>query len=214
MTQMGTTFHGDALVLRGANKLLILTGNPADSTVLKLRPCIFPHCEALCCYDGAYLADGEEDRIKAVVSNHPEHFKHLPGEYIVDGNWYNRVKGRKTAVRPFSYQSPDYPKHFNNTRCVFAYEDGRCSLQTAAQELNLHPWHFKPMACWLFPLRFSGSRITIPPRENEKDPDYINEDYPGFITFLPCGRHTEDGLPWYQALQKEIVYFLNMILGV
>jgi Fe-S-cluster containining protein len=210
VTQTEEVLRGDAPSAKKTSKLIVL--KPAAQPLLKLKPCGFPACEAFCCYDGVYLKEGEEDRIKQAVSDHPEYFKYLPEEYIVDGNWYERVTGRKTAVRPFSYKSPDYPKHFESTRCVFAYEDGRCSLQTAAKRLKLEPWLFKPMACWLFPLRFLDGRIILPPHGEEKDHDYIDEDYPGFITFLPCGRHSEDGLPWFQALEKEILYLLNMSL--
>jgi hypothetical protein len=212
MTQIKEALEKDAPVVRKTNKLLIVKAGSEVSAPLKLKPCIFPECEAFCCYDGVYLSEGEEEMIKAVATNWPENFRHLPEEYVVDGNWYDRIKGRKTAVRPFTYKSPDYPKHFDHTRCVFAYEDGRCSLQTAAQKQGLHPWRFKPAACWLFPLKYLGERVILPPYGKEKDPDYIDEGYPGFVTFLPCGRHSEDGLPWYQVLEKEILYFLNMVL--
>lgn len=211
MTQTVEAFKEDAPGAQKTHRLIVFQST--DQSPLKLKPCIFPACEAFCCYDGVYLVEGEEEHIARAVSAHPEFFRHLTGEYIVDGNWYNRFKGRKTAVRPFSYKSPDYPRHFDNTRCVFAYDDGCCSLQTAAKELNLDPWHFKPMACRMFPLRYLDGRIILPPHGEEKDHDYIDEDYPGFITFLPCGRHSEEGLPWCQALRKEILHLLSLIIG-
>lgn len=210
MTLTGEAPARDAGSSKATNTLLVFTAASAESALLKLKPCAFPACEAFCCYDGVYLKDGEEDLIRRVVAANPQYFKHLPEEYIVDGNWYDRFKGRKTAVRPFCYESPDYPRHFESTRCVFAYDDGRCSLQAAAEGLNLNPWRFKPAACWFFPLRFFGDRVIIPPHGGEPDPDYINDDYPGFVTFLPCGRHSEDGLPWYEVLQREILYLLTV----
>lgn len=187
-------------------KELSLIYNNRFISIPTLSGCNYPKCEANCCYDGVYLKDGEEEKIKKFVYENPSYFKHLPEEYIVDGNWMNIIEGRKTATRLFDYQNDDFPKHFTRTRCVFAYDNGLCSLQKAATELDLHPWKIKPMSCWMFPLRYKGGQIKTPPLSEEPDPDFVNDDYPGFIKYLPCGKNTENGRPWYEILRQEILY--------
>ncbi|MGH7264111.1 MAG: hypothetical protein ACREMB_04545, partial [Candidatus Rokuibacteriota bacterium] len=95
----------------------------------RLRRCDLAACEAMCCYDGAYLEPGEEQALTAAVRAHPGFFSFLPAPFVVDGEWLGRLSGRKTAVRPHEYANPDFPPHFGSTRCVFAFDDGRCSLQ-------------------------------------------------------------------------------------
>ncbi len=116
----------------------------------KLKKCDMKKCLGFCCYDGVYLKDGEEEKLKNVIKTHPQDFP-LPAEdYFGYGNWHNKVKGRKTAVRPFKY--PDnFPKHFNQTKCVFADSDGLCILQKIAIQEKIHPWSYIcPFICNIF----------------------------------------------------------------
>lgn len=164
-------------------------------------------CEAFCCYDGAYISEEEEKKIKAFVREHEDQFSHLPEEYIVDGNWRNIVTGRKTATKPYFYQMEGYPAHFEQTRCVFVLPNNECSLQRVATDLDYHPWKIKPRTCWLFPLRKGvNNEIKAPPKQNERDDDYVDETYPGYIKYLPCGKDTKGGVEWYNLLKQEILY--------
>lgn len=171
-----------------------------------LNYCNFHNCEAMCCYDGVYLEEGEENKISTFIKENLELFIHLPDEYICDGNWKDVMKGRKTAVREFKYKNNNFPKHFNLTRCVFAYDNGVCSLQYGAMRKGIHPWGLKPKACWMFPINGTGSKPITPPRANEIDPDYIDSSYPGFVKFLPCGVESIDGKSWSEVYMQEIDY--------
>jgi tetratricopeptide (TPR) repeat protein len=168
-------------------------------------------CQAVCCYDGVYLLDGEEVKIKEVVKRYPQYFENLPDEFIVDGNWKDIAKGRKTAVKPWQYDAEDFPAHFDRTRCVFADDDGLCTLQKAATDLNFHPWKFKPMACWAFPLRLENNSIVGPPKECEEDPDYVDETFPGYTKYVRCGRHDNDGISWVDVYRQEILELERVI---
>lgn len=164
-------------------------------------------CEAFCCYDGAYIDEEEEIQIKKFVSEHQDLFPDLPKEYIVDGNWRNIVTGRKTATKPYTYQKDGYPAHFEQTRCVFVLPNNECSLQRVATDLDYHPWKAKPHTCWLFPIRIGiNEEIEPPPKKNEQDDDYVDETYPGYIKYLPCGNDTDEGLNWYKLLKQELLY--------
>jgi hypothetical protein len=170
-------------------------------TELRLQRCDLARCEAVCCYDGVYLRPGEEAGLVTTVRAHPEFFRFLPAAFVLDGVWNGRP-GRKTAVRPHDYRRPDYPAHFARTRCVFAFDDGRCSLQVLAITRGEHPWAYKPRVCWLHPLFDGPAGLVPPPVDTADDPDR-RPGYPGFTTFTDCGRHRPDGLPWLTALKEE-----------
>lgn len=173
----------------------------------RLNKCNFVQCEAMCCYDGVYLEDKEEDKIKNFVEEHKEYFKQLPSDYIVYGEWMGKLNGRKTEKREYEYKSGNYPKHFTRTRCVFAYEDGICSLQLAATENDLHPWKAKPIACWMAPISTRKGDFSGPPKREEKDSHDMGSSYPGYIKCLPCAIENDEGENWSSIYKKEIEYY-------
>lgn len=172
----------------------------------KLRKCDMKKCPGYCCYDGVYLREGEEENLKQVIKDHPSDFTMSAEQYFMDGNWENRVIGRKTAVRPFKYPS-DFPKHFNQTKCIFSDAKGLCLLQKIAIREKKHPWTYKPCACCLFPLTVDKEKAIPPPNKGEKDDCYVDENYPGYATSLPCGQDCSEGNDWHEVLAEEIDYF-------
>lgn len=172
----------------------------------RLKPCDLAVCEGVCCYDGAWLEEGEEATIDAVVADAPDFFAFLPRPYLVDGEG----GGRKTATVPHTFRSR--PAHFADTRCAFALPDARCALQVYAEERGLPRWSKKPTACWMHPLRTENGRPAGPPRTPLLDPD-AREGYPGFVTTTPCGKHHADGLPWRVALAGEIAWWKSTRKG-
>lgn len=176
---------------------------PRIDEELRLRACDPRACEARCCYDGVYLEDGEPERIRAAVASDPEFFAHVPESFIVHGEWAG-ASGPKTAVRPHTFHSPDFPEHFNQTRCVFAFADGACSLQAFAAKHGEDPWKYKPHACWHHPLRTVEGTPTPPRSALERDPQFLGQRYPGYTAYTPCGQQRSDGRPWNHTLQAEI----------
>ena len=176
----------------------------AESPAVKLRACDLQQCKARCCYDGVYLQAGEEKKIREVVASAPEYFDNLPADFIVDGVWDNQPAARKTAIKSFESNGPDFPAHFSRTRCVFCGDDYKCMLQVLAVQRGLHKWRYKPEACWLFPLRTAGDQLVPPPTIDEPDPDALEEGYPGYSKYVPCGQDRADGLPWQEALAEEV----------
>lgn len=174
-------------------------------TPLRLSVCDVRRCEATCCYDGAYLREGEEAFLEELVARVPSLAGKLPRPFIVDGHWRGEFLGRKTATRPHEYRRADYPAHFARTRCVFADADGFCELEKFARARGQHPWTFKPAVCWMFPLEDEDGKPARPPRDAASDP-YRAPGYPGYSPFTPCGGHDPAGLPWRRALQREIAY--------
>ena len=170
----------------------------------KLHYCELNECEGVCCSDGAFLLPEEEAIIQDAVSRYPDHFRHLPDNFILDSEWHGNV-GRKTAVYPLSYKNK--PAHFADTRCALSEQDGKCSLQTLAVKLGKHKWHFKPMGCWLFPLSADESGLVAPPRTRREDPNNLGKHYPGFAAAAPCGKHHEKGKVWWIQLKEEVAEF-------
>lgn len=172
----------------------------------KLKYCDLAQCEGICCSDGGFLLEEEAVLIHKVVKANPKHFQHLPKRYIVQGDWEGQT-GPKTAVRPYQYRNK--PAHFNNTRCVFAESDGRCSLQTLAVAQGKHKWAYKPAGCWLFPLHSDEKGLVAPPRTRKDDPNNLGPHYPGFSVFTPCGKHTPGGKVWWITLKEEADFYRN-----
>ncbi len=172
---------------------------------MKLSVCDISQCEGRCCYDGVYLLPGEEEFLRELVARVPALAAKLPQEFIVDGNWNGEHLGRKTATRPVDYQAADFPAHFTRTRCVFSDAVGLCELEKFACSRGQHPWTFKPATCWMFPLQDQDGDPVEPVRGPEDDP-YATAEYAGYASCVSCGRHDPAGVPWQQALAREIAY--------
>jgi hypothetical protein len=169
---------------------------------LRLCNCDVRQCEAMCCYDGAYLEPQEERFLHELVAKVPQLRSNLPDDYIVDGYWDGELYGRKTATRPHEYRNPAFPAHFTRTRCVFADAIGFCTLEKFARDRGQHPWTFKPSVCWLFPMQQEAGQPVAPIADPRKDPFRL-PDYPGYDTVVTCGRHQPAGRPWAEALAAE-----------
>jgi hypothetical protein len=194
--------------------------------------CSLSSCHGMCCNEGAQVNEETAEIIKKVVEEEAEFFKSLgldlPKEVITDFAEYDEFpidkwewKGlgsiKKTALKekPFSNLIKDYPPHFQNTACVFLLDDSHCALQELSIAKGLHPWHYKPVTCWIFP-------ICIAPAENqpeiylpspETEPWYLpDEEYAGFFTQVPCGKSSNCGQLGYILLQEELK-FLSEIVG-
>lgn len=170
-------------------------------------------CQAKCCYDGAYLQKGEEEAIEQFVSQYPEYFTSVERPFIVQGDWPGMESQRKTQRKAFEDYDSSFPKHFTKTRCVFAMETGECRLQRVATDLQMHPWKVKPKVCWLFPIQKIKDKKIYPPCEmGGEDPDYVDENYPGYSTFLPCTKTDPvNGEMWFRKLRHEIEYYKYLV---
>ena len=186
---------------RWVNRFLPNADNVVEGPCFKA--CDYKTCEARCCYDGAYLTNAEVVEIKDLVSKNKDFFSHLPDKFIVDGEW-GPVKGKKTAVRDHQYQSPDFPSHFNQTRCVFAFEDGSCSLQVYSEKFTDHAWTHKPSTCCAHPLSLDKGKPSPPPARDEVDRFDYGLSYPGYVSYTPCGQPRADGALWKKTFSDEI----------
>jgi hypothetical protein len=178
---------------------------------LRLRSCELASCLGMCCYDGIYLRAQEANLIPQVASRESAFFAEmgidLPVDVVVEGRWMEDPPRAKTAVRfrPFSRLVEGYPTHFEDTACVFLADDGRCGLQMLSLARGLHPWHYKPLGCWLHPLDVNSTAtdVIVSVSRRADDPEKT-ESYPGYTTFTECGSERSSALPARLTLAVEI----------
>jgi hypothetical protein len=179
----------------------------------KITRCSLSKCRGMCCYDGASVDPDTADELQRLANERTSEFESmglsLPDAVVVSSEW-NGVAGRKTAIKPFPYRSlvDDYPKHFNETACVFLLADGRCGLQILSEADGKHPWYYKPFTCWLQPIKLSESAIRL--YDEATDP-YRFPGYDGFVVRTFCGRTEQCGRPAAEVLKQEID-FLGRLL--
>lgn len=177
-----------------------------------LKRCDLFACGGTCCHDGVYLSSEEARVIRELVREQRDELAEigaeLPEQVVVYGKWRDVASGPKTATRPAPMREKvvGYPAHFPETRCVFLLPDSRCALQAFSIQEGRHPWHWKPLTCWLHPL----SITTGPDRKpvltlygEETDPQRF-EDYDGFTCRTHCGRTAGDGEAAWLVLKEEL----------
>ncbi|MEM9081105.1 MAG: DUF3109 family protein [Verrucomicrobiota bacterium] len=165
-----------------------------------LRGCDLARCRGMCCHDGVFVGEEEREVIEEV----------LPGEWFEEreGKWKTRVLGADEGQLGESY-----PKHFPRTRCVFLDGESRCRLQSLAMAEGQHPWFYKPVPCWLHPLRIgrlpNGRAVLELPGDGAGEEENYRE---GFASCTSCGKAREDGTPAAVVLRPELE-FLGEIGG-
>jgi hypothetical protein len=210
-----TAYADDEAMLRER-----LAGGTLDIPSLRrpLARCDISRCRGMCCYDGVYVSEASAAVISDLAREHAAFFAELglemPPRVIVEGDWESRLEGLKTAVlpRPFSTTVEGYPKHFNDTACIFLTPDGRCSLQVLSGHRGHHPWFYKPVKCWMHPLTLGGqAKEVLLLHSRETDP-YQLPHYDGFVPTIFCGRTCPGGAPASEILVPELT-LLSRIVG-
>lgn len=185
---------------------------PIDGTSFTraLSRCEISDCRGICCYDGVYLDPAEEARLVALVDARCADFAalgaNLPDQVVETGTIRDHEVGRKTVSRPLNANAAptDFPADFERTECVFQLNNRHCALQALAIRDGLHPWTYKPLSCWLFPITIHFGKIEL---RGETDADYDH-----CVTNTRCGRTCTGGQPALGVLAEELRY-LGEILG-
>lgn len=172
------------------------------------------HCGSICCYKEASLTEDEVQNITNLVKTAP-YFRDIGDNFIIKDNTNKKYK----TATVWSPDKPyNYPSHFTNTKCIFSLTNGDCALQRYAIDNGYHPWKFKPKACWLFPLTENtditeeNQPLVNPPLtslDKDKDPNNLGEQYPGYVTYIPCVETPDaysEQIIWYDKYIHEIEY--------
>jgi hypothetical protein len=175
----------------------------------KISRCDIKKCRGMCCYGGVAVDASTANQIQSLATDRKKDFKNLgldlPDHVIITTEWRGKTINN-TAVRPHNFREtlPDYPKHFENTACVFLMNDARCGLQVLSEIDGHHPWHYKPFNCWLHPIKVQDGNIRL--YDKLTDP-FIYENYPGYVSKTFCGRTDENGQPASEVLKEEITCY-------
>lgn len=144
--------------------------------------CDLQACRASCCHDGVVLSEEEA----AVIGEE--------ATVLENGKL-------KTSIIPAASDliADDYPAAFPRTRCVFLDKRHHCQLQIKGAWEGRHPWHYKPLSCWLHPLLVTRrkGRYVLTLLDSRKDPDH-------FATQTPCGRSLKGSAPAFRTLAAEL----------
>lgn len=218
-----TAEGGTALTAYASDEAMLrrrLANGTVDTRSFQRRVsrCEISRCQGMCCYDGVYVSEESAAVITSLAERHADFFTtlglDLPKRVIVEGEWQGKRGGLKTAVRArdFSATVEGYPAHFEDTACVFLARDGRCALQLLSEHEGRHPWHYKPVKCWLHPITIEGDgQSALVLHSRETDP-YRLPGYDGFVSTIFCGRTCPGGAPASTVLAKELA-FLSRIVG-
>jgi len=186
----------------------------AEEFQRKINRCSLANCKGTCCYGGVRVDDDTAGVLQQLSVDRAPAFRemglNLPSSVVARTEWQG-VPGNITALKPFPFRSsvPKFPTDFDETACTFLMHDGRCGLQLLADLDGKHPWYYKPLSCWLFPIKLWKSEIRL--FDKETDP-FRFLGYNGFVSQTFCGRTSECGLPAVQALEPELT-FLGHILN-
>lgn len=186
----------------------------AEEFQRKINRCSLANCKGTCCYGGVRVDDDTARVLQQLSIERAPAFRemglNLPNSVVAKTEWQG-VPGNITALKPFPFRSSvaKFPADFDETACTFLMQDGRCGLQLLAELDGKHPWYYKPLSCWLFPIKLWKSEIRL--FNKETDP-FRFLGYNGFVSQTFCGRTAECGLPAVQALEPELTY-LGQILN-
>ena len=160
---------------------------------LKIDPQLFTfkfgcRCNGECCYYGVYTDKAEHETILTLKD------KLIP---LMD----------ETQSKNISewFEEPQEDDDFDsgiavgtqviNGKCTFLDKNGLCVIQALAINEGKHPWDYKPLYCYLFPVTIFEKTLTL-------DDDHINR-------LKQCNRSNENGANIIEACKDELIRFLG-----
>ena len=183
------------------------------------KVCGMDECEGMCCNGGAgfYMSE-EPETITRLVKENPDFFK-KQGLDLLPENIFDKEVDEETGevelstnTRDTTYSLGKLPEHFPSTTCVFKRNDGACTLQVLSVEQGKPSWWYKPLACWLYPIELEHDGKPFISVAHESTDEYVDDEYPGFVGFTPCGKECKSGgKPAYQVLKGEIEKLSQLI---
>lgn len=178
---------------------------------LPLARCQPADCRATCCHDGVILDSLESSLLEQSADDHAGALQAM-GLDTSQALFATDHRGRRrTTTRPARSEemAEGFPSHFPQTRCVFLDRDHRCLWQRLAMTQRRHPWHYKPVSCWMHPIALQTRSHGIPALLTlAGDPD----DPSDFATATPCRRPCPAAPPARETLAEELA-LLGLIAG-
>ena len=160
---------------------------------LKIDPQLFTfkfgcRCNGECCYYGVYTDKAEHETILSLKD------KLIP---LMDDTQ------SKVVSEWFEEPVPDddfdsgiaVGTQVINGKCTFLDKNGLCVIQSLAINEGKHPWDYKPLYCYLFPVTIFEKTLTL-------DDDHIDR-------LKQCNRSNENGTNIIDACKDELTRFLG-----
>lgn len=160
---------------------------------LKIDPQLFTYkfgcqCNGECCYYGVYTDKAEHEKILSLKD------KLIP---LMD----------ETQSKDITtwFEEPQEDDDFDsgiavgteviNGKCAFLDKNGLCVIQSLAINEGKHPWDYKPLYCYLFPITIYEKTLTL-------DDDHINR-------LKVCNRANGEGTLIIDFCKDELTRFLG-----
>ena len=160
---------------------------------LKIDPQLFTfkfgcRCNGECCYYGVYTDKAEHETILSLKD------KLIP---LMDDTQ------SKVVSEWFEEPVPDddfdsgiaVGTQVINGKCTFLDKNGLCVIQSLAINEGKHPWDYKPLYCYLFPVTIFEKTLTL-------DDDHIDR-------LKQFNRSNENGTNIIDACKDELTRFLG-----
>ena len=160
---------------------------------LKIDPQLFTfkfgcRCNGECCYYGVYTDKIEHEKILSLTD------KLIP---LMDET--------QSKVVSEWFEEPEPDDDFDsgiavgtqviNGKCTFLDKNGLCVIQSLAINEGKHPWDYKPVYCYLFPITVFEKTLTL-------DDEHIDR-------LKQCNRSNEDGTLIIDFCKDELIRFLG-----
>ncbi|MDP3149870.1 MAG: DUF3109 family protein [Ignavibacteria bacterium] len=160
---------------------------------LKIDPQLFTYkfgcrCNGECCYYGVYTDKVEHEKILSLKD------KLIP---LMDETQSKNVDDW--------FEEPEPDDDFDsgiavgteviNGKCTFLDKNGLCVIQALAINEGKHPWDYKPVYCYLFPITVFEKTLTL-------DDEHIDR-------LKQCNRSNENGTTIIDFCKAELIRFLG-----
>lgn len=175
-----------------------------------LSSCDVLRCHGACCSDGAPLNAEEAQVLADLAEQEAPAFRAMglkPGSLVAQSE---RGGAGHTGIRPreAGERSPRHPPSVPDTACAMLTGDGFCGLQVLAVDRGLHPWHWKPMVCWLHPVAADASGIRLPAEGITRERAYRDNS---FASVTECSRAGAAPRPAHEVLAPELALLGELI---
>ncbi|UCG34713.1 MAG: hypothetical protein JSW17_04260 [Candidatus Omnitrophota bacterium] len=177
---------------------------------------LFSECYGMCCSLYVGLTQEEADVLKKLAIEKAEEFRKigvkLPEKVVVydpqsNRNYLNKRRrsfGQLAGIvhTLLRRAHKNYPltfklfKDFTYT-CVFSLDSGDCALQRLALAESHHPWYYKPLNCWKYPLSINNGILSVFDRE-------VNPCF-------PCNQDNKSNGRAVEVLKEELAFLGKII---
>jgi len=172
--------------------------NPRMLLSEPMQRCKLHDCHGACCVFGVWVDQREMEDILAnasLIAPFMNPGTENPADWFASYQDHDEFRPSKLVVHTAVETRPE---HYGGTACIFMHADGKCTLQLAAVNNNMHQWRFKPYYCILHPLDLDDEgRITV------DETDLLVEEEGS------CLRRAEENIPLIKTFEEELRYLLG-----